>query len=233
VNLARRAVAEALGTAFLLTAVVGSGIMAERLCGDTGLALLANAIATGGALFALIVMFAPVSGAHLNPAVSLAFALNRTLPWRALPVYVLAQCAGAALGVVAAQLMFGLPAVDFSHQARAGAALGFSEFVATLGLLSVGDGGCGRGIHHGRLLVRRLDQFCQSSGDAGAHPDRQLRRHPHAGRAGLRAGAAGRGGAGRAAMALVAQNHRAGGRPPHKGFCSDCLILFNNNIIFK
>jgi glycerol uptake facilitator-like aquaporin len=137
VNLARRAVAEALGTAFLLTAVVGSGIMAERLCGDTGLALLANAIATGGALFALIVMFAPVSGAHLNPAVSLAFALNRTLPWRALPVYVLAQCAGAALGVVAAQLMFGLPAVDFSHQARAGAALGFSEFVATLGLLSV------------------------------------------------------------------------------------------------
>jgi glycerol uptake facilitator-like aquaporin len=133
----RGAVAELLGTAFLLAAVVGSGIMAERLCDDTGLALLVNAIATGGALFALIVVFAPVSGAHLNPAVSLALALDGSLSWRALPHYLLAQILGAVLGVLAAHMMFGLPPLQLSGQPRGGTALAFSECVATLGLLSV------------------------------------------------------------------------------------------------
>lgn len=136
--LAKRVVAEALGTFFLLAAVVGSGIMAERLAGgNAGLALLANAAATGAALVALIMSFAPVSGAHFNPVVSLSFALRRDLGWREVPFYLLAQLAGGIGGVIAANLMFGLPAVVLSNHSRTGLSQWFSEFIATLGLLSV------------------------------------------------------------------------------------------------
>jgi glycerol uptake facilitator-like aquaporin len=136
--LTKRVVAEALGTFFLLAAVVGSGIMAERLAnGNTALALLANTAATGAALIALIISFAPISGAHFNPVVTLAFALRREFPWRELPLYWLAQFTGAIAGVVAANLMFGLPAVFLANHSRHGLAQLFSEFIATLGLLSV------------------------------------------------------------------------------------------------
>ena len=136
--LAKRAVAEALGTFFLLAAVVGSGIMAERLAGgNRALALLANAAATGAALVALIISFAPLSGAHFNPAVTISFALGRDFSWSEVPFYLLAQIVGGIGGVIAANLMFGLPAVFASHNPRTGMAQLFSEFIATLGLVSV------------------------------------------------------------------------------------------------
>jgi glycerol uptake facilitator-like aquaporin len=136
--LAKRVVAETLGTFFLLAAVVGSGIMAERLAnGNTALALLANTAATGAALIALIISFAPLSGAHFNPVVTLSFALRHDLPWREVPFYLLAQLAGGIGGVIGANLMFGLPAVFLSNHPRTGLAQLFSEFIATLGLLSV------------------------------------------------------------------------------------------------
>jgi glycerol uptake facilitator-like aquaporin len=136
--LAKRVVAEAFGTFFLLAAVVGSGIMAERLAnGNTGLALLANTAATGAALVALIISFAPLSGAHFNPVVTLSFALSRDFFWSEVPFYLFAQIVGGICGVIAANLMFGLPAVFASHHARTGLAQLFSEFIATLGLVSV------------------------------------------------------------------------------------------------
>lgn len=136
--LTKRVVAEALGTFFLLAAVVGSGIMAERLAGgNTALALLANTAATGAALIALIISFAPLSGAHFNPVVTLSFASRHVLPAREVPFYLLAQVAGAIGGAIAANLMFNLPAVFVSHHARTGMAQLFSEFIATLGLVSV------------------------------------------------------------------------------------------------
>ena len=136
--LTKRVVAETLGTFFLLAAVVGSGIMAERLAnGNTALALLANTTATGAALVALIISFATLSGAHFNPVVTLSFALRHDLPWREVPFYLLAQLAGGIGGVIAANVMFGLPAVFMSNHARAGMAQLFSEFIATLGLVSV------------------------------------------------------------------------------------------------
>jgi glycerol uptake facilitator-like aquaporin len=135
---ARRAVAEALGTAFLLAAVVGSGIMGERLAGgNVAIALLANTIATGAALVALILTFGPISGAHFNPAVTLADATQGGLAWREVPVYIGAQVGGAFAGVAAAHLMFGEPLFFGSRHVRAGSAQLFSEFVATFGLLSV------------------------------------------------------------------------------------------------
>src|ERR671938_1428415 len=110
--LSRRVAAELVGTAFLLAAVVGSGIMAERLsAGNVGLALLANAIATGGALVALILTFGPTSGAHFNPAVTLADATQGGLPWREAPAYLAAQVAGAFAGVAIAHVMFKQPAL--------------------------------------------------------------------------------------------------------------------------
>jgi glycerol uptake facilitator-like aquaporin len=136
--LVKRVVAEALGTFFLLAAVVGSGIMAERLAGgNTALALLANTAATGAALVALIISFAPVSGAHFNPVVTLSFALRHDLVWNEVPIYLLAQLGGGIGGVMAANVMFGLPAVFVSNHARSGMAQLFSEFIATLGLVSV------------------------------------------------------------------------------------------------
>ena len=136
--LAKRVVAEAVGTFFLLAAVVGSGIMAERLAnGNTALALLANTAATGAALVALIISFAPVSGAHFNPVVTLSFALRHDFYLSDVPFYIVAQLVGGISGVIAANLMFGLPAVFASHHSRAGLAQLFSEFIATFGLLSV------------------------------------------------------------------------------------------------
>ena len=136
--LTKRVVAEALGTFFLLAAVVGSGIMAERLAnGNTALALLANTAATGAALVALIIGFRPMSGAHFNPIVTLSFAFRMDLDRGDVPFYLLAQIAGGIGGVVAANTMFGLPAVLVSQHSRTGMPQLFSEFVATFGLVSV------------------------------------------------------------------------------------------------
>lgn len=140
----RRAVAEAVGTAFLLAAVVGSGIMGERLAGgNVAIALLANTIATGAMLVALILTFGSISGAHFNPAVTLADASQGGLAWREVPVYIAAQVLGAFAGVAVAHLMFGEPLFSASSHVRAGGAQLFSEFVATFGLLAV-IWGCAR-----------------------------------------------------------------------------------------
>jgi glycerol uptake facilitator-like aquaporin len=136
-NLTRRAVAEALGTAFLLAMVVGSGIMGERLAGgNVGVALLANTLATGAGLVTLILTFGSISGAHFNPAVSIADATQGGLAWRDVPVYVTAQVAGAFVGVAVAHVMFGEPLFFASTHARAGMPQLVSEFVATFGLLA-------------------------------------------------------------------------------------------------
>src|SRR6202142_4156086 len=144
-TLARRVVAEATGTALLLAAVVGSGIMGEKLAaGNIALALLANTIATGAALVALILTFGPVSGAHFNPAVTIADASLGGISWREVPVYLTAQIVGAFAGVAAADLMFGLPIFFASRHERSGPAQLFSEFIATFGLLAVIWGGSRR-----------------------------------------------------------------------------------------
>ena len=137
-TLARRIVAEGLGTAFLLAVVVGSGIMAERLAGgNVALALLANAIATGAGLVALILMFGTISGAHFNPVVTLSEAWQRNMPASEVLPYIAIQVAGAFAGVAAAHAMFGEPAFFASEHVRTGAAQWWSEFVATFGLLAV------------------------------------------------------------------------------------------------
>jgi glycerol uptake facilitator-like aquaporin len=141
---ARRLIGELLGTALLLAAVVGSGIMGERLSGgNVAIALLANTIATGAALTTLIFTFGPVSGAHFNPAVTLADASQGGIAWREVPGYIAAQLMGALFGVFAAHLMFGEAVVQVSQHMRSGPSQLFSEFVATFGLLSV-IWGCGR-----------------------------------------------------------------------------------------
>jgi glycerol uptake facilitator-like aquaporin len=143
-TLPRRLVAEFLGTLLLLAAVVGSGIMADRLAGgNVALALLCNTIATGTALVALILTFGPISGAHLNPAVTVADAFSGGFAWRHVPAYIAAQIAGAFTGVIAAHVMFGLPLLSVSSHIRSGPAQLFSEFVATFGLLAV-IWGCSR-----------------------------------------------------------------------------------------
>jgi glycerol uptake facilitator-like aquaporin len=143
-DLARRATAEATGTALLLAAVVGSGIMAQRLCdGNIALALLANTLATGGALVAIMLTFGPVSGAHLNPAVTLVDAWQHGLPWHDVCAYIGAQVAGALGGVAIANVMFGLPIFTASHHTRTGGPQWLGEFVATFGLLAV-IWGCSR-----------------------------------------------------------------------------------------
>src|SRR3989441_12961098 len=137
-TVARRLTAEAVGTALLLAAVVGSGIMGERLFGGSvGLALLANTLATGAALVALILTFGPISGAHFNPAVTLADASQGGRPWVEVPAYIGAQVVGAFAGVAAAHTMFEAPLFFASRHVRAGGAQMFSEFVATFGLLAV------------------------------------------------------------------------------------------------
>jgi len=137
-NLARRVTAEAIGTALLLATVVGSGIMGERLAGgNVAIALLANTLATGAALVALILTFGPISGAHFNPAVTLADASQGDVLWREVPAYIAAQVSGAFLGVAVAHMMFSEPLFSVSNHTRSGAAQMFSEFIATFGLLSV------------------------------------------------------------------------------------------------
>jgi glycerol uptake facilitator-like aquaporin len=143
-TLLRRSVSEFLGTGFLVAAVVGSGIMGERLAaGNVAIALLANTIATGAALVALILTFGPISGAHFNPAVTFVDAMEHGVSWKDAACYVPAQCLGGIGGAMAAHVMFRLPLISISHHARAGSAQVFSEFVATFGLLSV-IWGCSR-----------------------------------------------------------------------------------------
>lgn len=142
--LLRRAAAEFFGTMFLLAAVVGSGIMGDRLAsGNVAIALLANTLATGAALIAIILAFGPISGAHLNPAVSLADAWTGGIQWSEAPAYIVAQITGAFAGVAVAHLMFGLSVFSVSAHVRSGPSQAFSEFIATFGLLAV-VWGCAR-----------------------------------------------------------------------------------------
>lgn len=136
IDVPRRLVGEFLGTALLLAVVIGSGIMGERLAaGNVAVALLGNTLATGAALVVLITIFGPLSGAHFNPAVTLAFAWRREIGWPLAGIYILLQVVGAIAGVWAAHLMFAEPVLQISAKLRSGTAQGFSEFVATFGLL--------------------------------------------------------------------------------------------------
>lgn len=133
---ARRLAAEALGTALLLVAVVGSGIMAQRLSGgNAAIALLANAIATGAALVVLISVFAPLSGAHFNPAVTIYSALRREMTWLMAGAYMFTQCVAAIIGVWIAHAMFAMPLLEVSGNLRDGPSQWLAEFIATMGLL--------------------------------------------------------------------------------------------------
>jgi glycerol uptake facilitator-like aquaporin len=137
-GLSVRLTAEFIGTAYLVAAVVGSGIMGERLAGgNVAVALLANTIATGAALVALILTFGPISGAHFNPVVSLSLAVRKHTPWREVPFYIAAQVIGAVLGTLVAHVMFGRELYSLSHHQRSGVAQLVSEFVAAFGLLCV------------------------------------------------------------------------------------------------
>ena len=133
----RRLVAEALGTALLVAAVIGSGIMAQRLTGDRALALLANTMATGGALVAILLMFGPISGAHLNPVVTLCMVAMKTQSRLSAAGYVAAQVIGGIVGAILANAMFELPLVTWSATTRTGAAQLLSESIATFGLIGV------------------------------------------------------------------------------------------------
>jgi len=143
-NRRARLTAEFLGSAFLVTAVIGSGIMGERLAGgNVAIALLANTVATGAALVALLLTFGPISGAHLNPAVTLADAIAHGIAWPDALAYIAVQCGGGVAGAIIAHLMFGLRWYSLSSHSRHGRALILSEFVATFGLMSV-IWGCSR-----------------------------------------------------------------------------------------
>lgn len=140
-NLPRRVVSELAATALLLAAVVGSGIMGERLAGgNAAIALLANALATGAALVALILTFGPVSGAHMNPVVTLNAASQGDVSWHEVPLYLVAQFIGAFAGVAVAHIMFGLPLFTASQHGRSGLPQVFSEAVATFGLIAIISG---------------------------------------------------------------------------------------------
>jgi glycerol uptake facilitator-like aquaporin len=142
--LSKKVVAEFVATALLLATVVGSGIMGERLAGgNVAIALLVNTLATGAALVAIILAFGPISGAHLNPAVTLCDAWQGGIGWADVPGYLAAQVMGAVAGVAVADLMFDLPAFSFSQHARSGPSQFLSEFVATFGLLAI-IWGCAR-----------------------------------------------------------------------------------------
>ena len=135
-SLARRVVAEFVGTAFLVSAVVGSGIMGERLAGgNVAIALLGNTVATGAALVVLITIFGPLSGAHFNPAVTLVFAVRREIGWALAGAYILAQLVGGIAGVWTAHAMFAEPILQISTKLRDGPSQGLSEFIATFGLI--------------------------------------------------------------------------------------------------
>ncbi len=182
----RAAAAEAIGTALLLAIVVGSGIMGERLAQDNAaVALLANSIATGAGLYALIVILGPISGAHFNPVVSAVSVWDRRMSGRCGDVYMLAQISGAFAGVAAAHAMFSLPIIQISARVRPTLGEGLGEVIATFGLV-LGDRACceisRRGdshsrcsFHYERLLVYFLNIFCQSRRDHRAGDDRYLR----------------------------------------------------------
>ena len=160
-TLSRRAASEAIGTALLVAAVVGSGIMGERLAGgNAAIALLANTLATGAGLVALILAFEPFSGAHFNPAVTLARAIRGGFSRRDAAAYLTAQIAGAFLGVVCAHLMFGEPVLSASTHSRSGMAQAFSEGVATFGLISVING-CGR--HQPRAVAFAVGAYISAA----------------------------------------------------------------------
>jgi glycerol uptake facilitator-like aquaporin len=136
-DLTRRLAAEALGTLFLVMAVVGSGIMAEKLAGgNEAIALLCNTLPTGAVLFVIITIFAPVSGAHFNPAVSLVMWVRGALDLNTALLYMAVQIAGGCLGAIAAHLMFGLDALQISQTARTGVGQWIGEFIATFGLIA-------------------------------------------------------------------------------------------------
>ena len=136
-SVARRLAAEGLGTALLLAIVIGSGVMGERLSGgNVAIALLGNTIATGAGLVVLITIFGPISGAHFNPAVTLAFGLRKEIGWGLVLAYIASQVIGGVIGVYAAHAMFAEPIIQVSMKLRDGPAQAFSEFVATFGLLA-------------------------------------------------------------------------------------------------
>jgi glycerol uptake facilitator-like aquaporin len=186
-DLARRLTAEALGTALLVAAVIGSGIMADRLSGgNDALALLCNTVGTGAILVVIITIFAPVSGAHFNPAVSLVMMIRGELDRRDGLLYILVQIVGGCLGALFAHLMFGLDPIQIATTARTGLPQWFAEFVATFGLLITILGCirfprrgriCRRPLHHLGLLVHGVDVLCQSRGDHRAIAERYLCRH--------------------------------------------------------
>ena len=195
-DLRRRLVAEALGTGLLVATVVGSGIMAAKLAGNAGaLALLCNTIPTGAILAVLITVFAPVSGAHFNPAVSAALALRGSLPTSELLPYVLAQIAGGIAGSALAHGMFDLPLMQFSATARSGIGQWLGEVTAAFGLLltifgcvAVQPSRCAvvrRTLHHRGILVHQLDQLREPGGDDRARLLGHVRRHPPCRRPGL------------------------------------------------
>ena len=199
-SLAQRAFSEWLGTAFLLAAVVGSGVMAQKLAAGNGaLALLCNTLPTGAILVVLILIFGPLSGAHFNPAVSIAFALWAELPWQIAAAYIAAQIFGAIVGVWTAHLMFELPLWQLSITVRTGLGQWLAEAVATFGLLLT-ILGCvartrgrtlrGRPLYHGRLLVHRFNLFRQSRRDDCALVVRYLRGDCALGRNAVHRGAA-------------------------------------------
>ena len=172
-SFARKLAAEALGTAFLLATVVGSGIMAETLAGgNVALALLGNTVATGAILMVLILIFGPVSGAHFNPAVTLSFLIRKEIGTRDALVYAVVQIAAGLAGVLVAHLMFGEPAFAASVKGRTGIGQWAGEFVATFGLVATihrpvpagGHGLCRRPVHFGGLLVHLLHLLRQSGG---------------------------------------------------------------------
>lgn len=135
-TLSRRLVAEMIGTAFLVAAVIGSGIMGEQLAsGNMGIALLANTMATGAMLIVIILMFGAISGAHFNPVVSLSFASQYELPWKDFLFYIIAQCAGGVVGAMLAHIMFDLPLIMESTHARTGIGIWMGELVASFALL--------------------------------------------------------------------------------------------------
>jgi glycerol uptake facilitator-like aquaporin len=154
VTIARRLVAEALGTTFLLAIVIGSGIMGERLAGgNVAIALLGNTLATGAGLVVLINIFGPISGAHFNPAVTLVFALRREIGWGHAALYIVTQFLAAIAGVWLAHAMFAEPLLEISHKLREGAGQGLSEAVATFGLIATILGTAGRRPDTTPLLV--------------------------------------------------------------------------------
>jgi glycerol uptake facilitator-like aquaporin len=182
-SISQRACAEFLGTVFLVTAVVGSGIMGERLSnGNVAIALLANSIATGAALVTLILTFGPISGAHFNPVVTLANAVSSRLARADTLPYILAQFAGGFAGTVNSHFMFGLPAITYSRHARSGPAQFYAEIVATFGLIAV-ISTCARGrrrIYCRGLLVYIIHFVCESGSHFSAMFYRQFCGNPAA-----------------------------------------------------